>query len=126
MMFLALTLVASPVVDPGPAKPAIAPPVEAHYREVLLDFESARIERVKAPYPDIWKVRCGLLARDCTKGSYPALLHCYRVNAKNAYGGYTGWVYYWLVEINGRVFASGDDRYGVERYCGFDPGASQN
>lgn len=106
---------------------ATAAPVDAYYREALRDYDSAKIEVIREPYPDTWRIRCGILQMTaCKKGEYPATVHCYRVNAKNAYGAYTGWVYWWLAEVGGKIFSAGDDRYGIEKYCGFDPGRSQN
>lgn len=99
-----------------------AAPVDAYLQEVLRDYDTAKIERVRAPYRDIWTVRCGLLQRGCKKGSYPAEMHCYRVNAKNGYGAYTGWVYYWFVVVDGKVMQTGDDRASVEQHCGVDIG----
>lgn len=105
---------------------ATSPAVDAHLRNILRDYDSARIEPILEPRPIEWKVRCGLLQRGCKSETFDATMHCYRINGKNAYGGYTGWVYYWFLERDGVIVYDGDDRYSLHKYCGFDPGPSQN
>lgn len=104
----------------------VSPIVDANLRQTLKDYDSAKIEAVAEPREIPWRVRCGFLSAGCVRADFPVMMHCYRVNAKNSYGGYTGWRFHWFAVHDDKVVSSGDDRYNLARYCGSDPGPSQN
>lgn len=76
----------------------------------LRDFDSAKIEETRAPRRGYHTYLVGFVH----KNSRPAWYVCYRVNAKNAYGGYAGWVTY--------MFAfQGEELLGAQSSESIDP-----
>lgn len=101
---------------------ATSPVVDAELRGILREYDSAQIEAISLPRTTEWKDRCGLLwlAFGCKNQQFIGTMHCYRINGKNAYGGYTGWVYYWFLERDGSIYDYGDQSYLVRQYCGLN------
>lgn len=105
---------------------AASPAVDAYLNDILRDPETARVEQVKEPSPFDWKRACLEPGMGCKRVTFTGTMHCYRVNAKNAYGGFTGWRYWWMLERDGVIVTGNDDRYGVWKYCDIETGPSQD
>lgn len=77
--------------------------IQAYFREVLRDYGSAQIEEVTPPK----KVRFrqyGISGWNQLT-THEEWLVCYRVNAKNAYGAFTGWETYPIFVRDDGAFA---------------------
>ncbi|RYD68004.1 MAG: hypothetical protein EOP58_01685 [Sphingomonadales bacterium] len=78
----------------------VQPIADRWLRDNLKDYDTARIEQIKAPAIGKRTEGGGLLSR---KREVYYTFHCLRVNAKNSYGGYTGWTTYMLGEHGGKI-----------------------
>lgn len=72
-----------PPTPPKPADPKDAAQCRAHLQRTLKDAESARFD------PDVKDI--GVLKWFGASGEMPGRAIAFNVNAKNSYGGYTGW-----------------------------------
>ncbi|MGL4640526.1 MAG: hypothetical protein ACRCVX_12460 [Shewanella sp.] len=96
---------------------ATSPVVDTYFQDALKDHATARIEAVKEPSEREWDYKCGIFSTKCKPEKFQALTHCYRVNAKNGYGAYTGWVYWVLGERDGKIFFADNIEYRYKQYC---------
>jgi hypothetical protein len=74
--------------------------IKAFLNDTLKDPESAKIEELRGPRVGAHLVDRGFLGH---LWGEPAWWVCYKVNAKNSYGGYVGYHKYMFAFINGRI-----------------------
>ena len=96
---------------------AIDPVIDAKLRDVLRDYDSAKVELTSWPHPFHYTIRCGLLSVGCHREDYDATSTCVRINAKNGYGGYTGWEYYYFIVYGEKVLYYGSYEFEYKQFC---------
>lgn len=97
--------VARPKQAPDPSSAGAAPSdyqavVKAWLENNLKDPDSAKIEEVRGPRVGAQLVDRGFLGH---LWGDPAWWVCYKVNARNSYGGYTGYHRYLFGFVRGRI-----------------------
>jgi hypothetical protein len=89
--------------------------IDEFLRHNLLDYDSAKIEVIRESYHQEEKV---------DKERFDTIVHCYRVNGKNGFGGYVGFRKYLMIERDAKIWYfnlspdRGETRSVVEKYCG--------
>lgn len=111
VMALVAAACASPAIaassaDPGPYPQAYESAVKAYLDNSLKDPMSAIVTPARAPRLGGWKLDPWLMARP-----KPAYLVCYRVNAKNSYGGYVGVRTMLFAFVGGKIVAEAESPY---------------
>ncbi len=76
--------------------------IRQHLAQTLYDPESVRIDSIARPVKYVYIDRASPRAADKPRFSTGYIV-CTRYNAKNRYGGYTGWQTYPFVIRNGQV-----------------------
>ena len=100
----------------------VDPAVDAHLKLELLDYDSAKVEPIKPPFESVLTQKASIFSKkpDTTT---TVMVHCYRVNAKNRFGGYTGWKISMFHVVDGKVTYSRQSPegrytiYEVEKAC---------
>lgn len=75
--------------------------VRTHLQDILRDPASADVQEKRGPRLGAWYSGGGLMTGP-RKGQ-PFWFVCYKINAKNAYGGYSGFKNYLFMITNGNV-----------------------